>query len=228
MRSDVRRRLLGVAVWISLILGYVWFARSRDLGPVEAAEELRGVLADNWWGPAVFIAFYMVRPLVLFPATILTVLGGLAFGPVWGSVWTVLATTLSTAVTYAVGRFFGSDRLVTKFRTLTGRLLDQALDRPFETALIMRLLYLPFDLVGYAAGFLRLRYVPFAIGSLIGTVPGTLAFVGFGASVDSLDEGLPSFDPWILVSSIVLAIAGSLVARWLRSRQTPDWNGLVE
>lgn len=212
------RKFAGALVWVLAIGGYIWFARSRDLGPVEAAEELRQILAGNWWGPVVFIVFYAVRPLVLFPASILTVLGGLAFGPFWGVLWTVVAANLSTAVTYSVGRFFGSEALVDRVRGLLGRFLDRAVDHPFETTLVMRLLYLPFDMVGYVAGFFRLRFIPFALGSALGTLPGTIAFVGFGASVDSLDEGLPSFDPRILVASLVLAVGGSVVSKRLRAR----------
>ncbi len=216
--SNSIRKLAAAAVWASLIGGYIWFARSRDLGPVEAAEELRQLLAGNWWGPVAFIIFYAVRPLVLFPAAILTILGGLAFGAVEGVLWTVIAANLSTAVTYAVGRFFGSEAIVDKVRGLLGRFLDRAVDHPFETTLIMRLLYLPFDMVGYVAGFFRLRFVPFMLGSALGTLPGTVAFVGFGASVDSLDEGLPSFDPRILLASLALAVAGSVGSRQLRKR----------
>jgi uncharacterized membrane protein YdjX (TVP38/TMEM64 family) len=202
-----------------VIVGYVWYTRSRDLSALEAAEQLRGELADNWWGPALFIVVYSLRPLVLFPATLLTVLGGLAFGPVWGTIWTVLASNLSTTVSYGVGRFFGSETIVSRLTSLFGGIVGRAQERPFESALLMRLLYLPFDAVGYLAGFLRLRFVPFLSGSALGTIPGTVAIVGIGASIDSLDEGRPSFDLRILLASVALAVAGSLFSRWLRSRE---------
>ncbi len=216
--SSRSRRWLGLLVWAGFIGGYFWFARSRDLGPLEAAEELRQTLSGAWWAPIAFVVFYTLRPVVLFPASVLTILGGLVFGPIWGVVWTVLGSSLSTVTTHLIGRFFAPDTLSSRLTSIIGPLLDRARDRPLETALIMRLLYLPFDLVGYLSGFAQLRLVPFLAGSVLGTIPGTVAFVGFGASIESLDEGTPSFDLRILAASAALAIAGSLFSRWLRKR----------
>ncbi len=209
---------MAALVWVSAVAGYVWFVRAAQLSPLEAAEELRGVLADNWWGPVLFIVAYALRPLVLFPASILTVLGGVAFGPFWGVVWTVLASNLSAATAYATGRFFGSGATADRLVGLFGPVGRRAAANPFAATLTMRLLYLPFDPVGYLAGFLRLRFASFISASALGTLPGTAAFVGFGASVGSLDEGIPSLDWRIAAGSAALAIAGALMSRWQRSR----------
>lgn len=102
MGSSRVRRWLGLFVWLGVIVGYFLFARSRDLGPIEAAEELRQTLSGAWWAPIAFVVFYMIRPVVLFPATVLTILGGLIFGPVWGVAWSIVGSGLSTAVTYLI------------------------------------------------------------------------------------------------------------------------------
>ena len=165
---------------------------------------------------------YTLRPLVLFPAAVLTVLGGLAFGPVWGTIWTTVAANLSTATTYGVGRTFGNPDVAGRLSKLMGSTVDRARRNPFETTPIMRLLYLPFDAVGYVAGFVHLRFLPFLAGSAIGILPGTIAFVGFGASIESLDEGTPSFDLRILLASVVLAVAGTLGSRWLQRHRLEE------
>lgn len=222
-----QQRLIIAVTWVALIVGYLVFSRSRELGPLEAAEELRSAMADNWWGPGLFIAAYVLRPLVLFPALVLTILGGLAFGLWWGIAWTVIAATLSTVAMFGAGRFFGSEGAADRLSgilpgTFLTDLLARIQDLPFETTVTMRLLYLPFDAVGYVCGFLRLRFWPFIAGSMVGTVPGTAAFVGFGASIDSLDEGTPSFDVRILLASIALAIGGSAFSKYLRRRRDGD------
>jgi uncharacterized membrane protein YdjX (TVP38/TMEM64 family) len=224
MSARTAQRLAVGLGWIGVIAAYIAYTRSNDLSTLEAAEELREALAGNWWGPALFITVYTLRPLVLFPASVLTILGGLAFGPIWGTIWTTVAANLSTATTYGVGRTFGNPDVAGRLSRLLGNTIARAQRNPFETTLIMRLLYLPFDAVGYVAGFVHLRFVPFMTGSAIGILPGTIAFVGFGASIDSLDEGTPSFDLRILAASVVLAVAGTLVSRWLRKRR-PDLAG---
>lgn len=216
------QRVLLASLWIALIVASIAFTRSRGLTPLEAADELRMLISDHWWGPALFIAAYVLRPVILFPASVLTILGGLTFGLVSGVFWTVVAANLSVAAMYFAGRFFGSGEAGHRMEALLGRTVERAHRFPFETTILMRLLYLPFDAVGYAAGFLKLRFVPFALGSFIGTLPGTVAFVGFGASIESLDEGTPSFDLRILGASVLLAIGGSLLSRWLRRGQVED------
>ncbi len=74
-------------------------------------------------------------------------------------------------------------------------------DNSFETVLIMRLLFLPYDLVNYASGILRLRWLPFLLATALGSLPGTVSFVLLGASIDTVDDGLGGVDPAILVAA---------------------------
>lgn len=218
MRRPVHKYAV-LAIWVAAIVGYVVFARSRGLSAIEAAEELRSLLADHWWGVPLFVVVYVLRPVILFPASVLTILAGVAYGLFWGVVLTIVASNLSTAANYAVGRYFASPRLIESLGGRVGGAVERAIDRPFETTLIMRLIALPFDAVGYIAGFARLRFVPFIAGSALGTIVGTIAFVAFGASIESLDDGSPTIDLWLVAVSVLLTVAGIVVARLLRARQ---------
>lgn len=42
-------------------------------------------MAGNALGPLIYIAFYAARPLVLFPASLLTVVAGFVFVRSWAS-----------------------------------------------------------------------------------------------------------------------------------------------
>lgn len=213
------QRWLVLATWAAIVVSYVVFSRNRGLSAIDAAEELRSVLADNWWGPPLFIAVYVLRPVVLFPASVLTVLGGIAFGLVGGVALTIVASNLSTAASYGVGKYFAPSSLVDRGPGPVSAAIGRAVHRPFETTLIMRLIALPFDAVGYLGGFARLRFSSFLAGSALGTVAGTIAFVSFGASIDSLEDGTPEIDLRLIVLSVVLTAASILFARWLRSRR---------
>lgn len=225
-RQPMLRWMAG-AVWLLVAAGYVLQARNRGLAPVEAAEELRSALADNWWGPALFTVAYVLRPIVFFPASVLTILGGVAFGVGWGVVFTVLAANVSMATSYVVGRFFVSERSLGRLPGGLAQMTDRARSAPFETTLVMRLLYLPFDLVGYVAGSLRLQFGRYASGSFLGTLPGTIAFVGFGASIERLDDGRPSFDVRVLLASLALAVAGVVVSRRLGRKRPSKQTGVL-
>ena len=50
----------------------------------------------------------------------------------------------------------------------------------------MRLAYVPFDLVGYSSGMCDIRHRDFALGTLIGTLPGLSTFAFLGSAVMDL------------------------------------------
>ncbi len=207
-----------IAAWLSSVTGYFLWSRSQGLTPIEAAQELRNLFIDNWWGIPLFILVYVLRPVILFPASVLTILAGLAYGLTWGVVLVVIASNLSTAASYVVGRYFASSTFIDRLPRKIQSTITSAIDRPFETTLIMRLLALPFDAVGYVAGFARLRFTPFIVGSALGTILGTIAFVGFGASIESLQDGTPTVDWRLVIASIILTAAGIVIAKLVRTR----------
>ena len=47
----------------------------------------------------------------------------------------------------------------------------------------MRLAYLPFDFVGYSSGIFKLNQKDFALGTLLGTIPGLMAYTFLGSSL---------------------------------------------
>lgn len=94
----------------------------------------------------------------------------------------------------------------------------------FSTVLIMRLIYLPYDLVNYLSGFLRVPYRPYILASILGSLPGTLTFVLAGASlnIDDIFAGnfsISAINPWTLVASGVLFIGGLVISRLLRRKE---------
>lgn len=78
--------------------------------------------------------------------------------------------------------------------------------------LVLRASYLPFDLVNYGCGLLRVRWLPYTFGSLIGMLPPMITFVSFGASINFrqlLTEN--GFSPSQLIDTSQLIISGVLV-----------------
>ena len=85
--------------------------------------------------------------------------------------------------------------------------------------MIMRFIFLPYDMVSYLAGFLRIHYWPFILATALGSIPGTIAFVLFGASIEHFDGGLPSLNPNILAASVVIFIVSIALSRLFKKRE---------
>jgi predicted lipid-binding transport protein (Tim44 family) len=87
----------------------------------------------------------------------------------------------------------------------------------------MRFLFLPYDLVNYAAGLLKINYGAFLLATLLGSLPGTLAFTLAGASIEGdFTGGVPSLNPRVLIASVVIFVASLVFSRVLKNRQRPE------
>jgi len=215
-----RRRAhhIGVAaLWIAVVAGYQVWAWRAGLGPAESVRRLVDALQDSAWGVLAYMGVYILRPLVLFSAAVLTVAGGFLYGPWLGLAIVLVASNASAMLAFGIGRWFGTGALAEGNR-LEGY-ATRLRNRSFETVVILRLLLVPYDLVSYLAGFLRIRAVPFIAGTALGSLPGTVAFVLFGASVERFDGGVPSLDVRVLAASAVMLVVSLGLVRVVRRRE---------
>ena len=202
-------------------MGLAWgYATLRGWGAEELGQAAVTTLDGSVWGPAVYVMLYVARLALLFPATVLTLMGGYLFGPTQGTLWTVLAANLSSVVAYGIGRFFGQ-RLLGEGPASVGwlsRWRERMARRPFETVLILRLIYAPYDGVSILAGLLALPLRSFLAATVLGTLPGTVQFVLLGASLEEFRPAEPAVHGGYLAASLALGVLGWLLARWLRVR----------
>ena len=190
------QKLFALLFWLVLLGVYQWYASVNELTALEVVQQMLDFMTDSIWGALVFIVLYAVRPLILFPATLLTLAGGFVFGPVLGVVYTVIASNISSTIAFFVGRFFGEGLLKDDGSDgLIQRYARRMRENSFETVMVMRFIFLPYDAVSYLAGFLRIKYWPFILATALGSIPGTVAFIGFGASIESFDGALPKLNP---------------------------------
>ena len=216
---------VGAAIfWLLLIGLYVWYSVSNNVGPRQTLVQLVNFMQGSVYGPLTFVLVYTLRPLVLFSATILSLAGGYLFGPVLGVLFVVLGSNAGASLAYVIGRFFGGDDLLEgEGKGIIRRWLRPLQENSFETVLIMRFLFLPYDLVNYAAGLLKINYGAFLLATLLGSIPGTLAFTLAGASIEGdFTGGVPSLNPRVLIASGVIFIASLLFSRFLKTRQRPE------
>jgi uncharacterized membrane protein YdjX (TVP38/TMEM64 family) len=216
-------RLIALAFWLALIGGYWWYVRTYELAPAESLQLLATFLTGGTLGGMAYVVIYVLRPLILFPATLLTLLGGFLFGPIWGVIYVVIGSNGSAMAAYFVARFFGQDLLQEKegSQGFISRYAQRLRDNSFETVLLMRLLFLPYDLVHYVAGFLRIDWRAFLLATAIGSIPGTISFVLLGSSFGTLDDlaaGQVQLNPWALGLSVLFIVGSLIVSRLLRRR----------
>lgn len=217
LRHWPRLALVGT-VWAALVAAWLIHLDRSGVGAIDAAQQLVDAARGNWWAIAAYVAASVLRPLVLFPATIVTIAAGMLFGAAAGIVIAAGAANLSAFVGYEVGRVVRPSRTPTRPDSRLAGWGDRLRSNSFEAVLLMRLLFLPYDLVNYACGLLHVRRTPFITATAIGSLPGTVAFVLVGASITRLDEGTQGIDGTTLAVSIALILLSIVGSRVLRRR----------
>lgn len=172
----------------------------------------------GYWGPMLYIVLNTLRPLFFFPAIVLAVAGGLAYGPLWGSVYLIAGTMLGACLCFGLSRWLGRDKIChhipkqIHFEAINARLELQG----FKTLLLLRLVPLiPWDAVSFMAGLTQVRFWPYFLATLFGSIPGAVLFCYLGNALNrSLFAGL-----WAVVASLVVMSCLPLLWRSSSKRQ---------
>jgi uncharacterized membrane protein YdjX (TVP38/TMEM64 family) len=212
------RKLCVLAGWVTLVIAWFVFQRRSELGPLAATQRLIDLSAGRWWAVLAFLLLSVVRPLVLFPATLLTLAAGLLFGPIVGVIVAAAGANAAAMVGWAVARYLAPSG-VSSGRAIVQSWSDRLHRNSFEAVLLMRLLFLPYDLVNYGCGLLKVKWRPFILATAIGSLPGTIAFVLAGASVKRLDDGTKGISAATLAVSVGLIAVSIATSRLLKKRQ---------
>ena len=218
--GSIRGRMMTRSTWFKLallaflVLGVGWIAKVcgldvRQLSP----EHVQGiVLSFGVWAPAVYLIAYG-QPIVPLPASVMTVTGGLAFGPLWGTAAALTGATIRACTEFGVARLLGRDVVAKLLKGQVAALDEKIGANGFQAVLLIRLIpNLPFDMQNYGLGFSRVRFVPYALASFFGMMPGCFAFVYLGYSLT---------DPkqiWKLGVAVLIIVGLMVAQRWLTSK----------
>lgn len=214
-------KIIAGIFWAALIYSFQHYRLTNELSYQDVLFDLLDFFTNTLWGPIIYMVLYAVRPLIFFPATLLTALSGALFGFWWGILYTILGENASANFAYWIGRFFGKDLKLED--SVIGNWVEALRTRSFETVLLMRLFYVPFDLTNYGAGIVQAKWKQYFFATLIGIMPGLTTFVALGAAVDLEEfrmEGLSfdAFNPAFLALSITIFIislaASKVLKRW--------------
>ena len=204
-----QRKILKIVGIIAIVIGLIWFSRSYlNISPTEIKE---WILSFGMWAPILYIFLYTVRPLIFFPASVLSITGGLAFGALMGTVYTVIGATLGAVVAFLVAKKLGKG-VIKNGAGKVDQIQQQLEKNGFIYVLIFRLLQIfNFDLISYAAGLSKVRLLPFFLATLIGIIPGTFAYNFLGSSIVSKD-------PRIIIGAIIVFLILTIVPWYLQKR----------
>lgn len=135
-------------------------------------------------GYVLFVAAYAGLEVLAIPAIPLTMSAGLLFGTFTGTILVSIAGTIAATAAFLIARYLVRDRIL---KLAEGNKKFLAIDKAigengFRVVALLRLSpLLPFSLGNYLYGLTSVKLVPYVLGSWLGMLPGTWAYVSAGA-----------------------------------------------
>jgi pyruvate/2-oxoglutarate dehydrogenase complex dihydrolipoamide dehydrogenase (E3) component/uncharacterized membrane protein YdjX (TVP38/TMEM64 family) len=210
-------KIFALIFWAALLYAFHTYKEMHGMDTRELSIALANFITGTFWGPVVYMLFYIFRPLILFPAVLLTTLSGIMFGFWGGFIYTFIGENISASFVYLIGRFFGSG---IRFEdTPLGGMIGKIKESPFISILLARFLFFPFDLTNLACGAIKARWRSYALATAIGIIPGMSTFIALGASLENVAEfdlSMLHINPMTLIASAALFIFSLVLARVLK------------
>ncbi|GEL07376.1 TVP38/TMEM64 family protein [Salisediminibacterium halotolerans] len=187
---------------VVIVIGLLTWVNQRYLN-IRPGEIRAWILSFGVYAPVIYLVLYAARPLILFPASIMTLGGGLAFGPFWGTVLSVAGASGSAAVAFFVARKLGKNVAAKDWQGRAEKIQQQLETNGFYYVFLLRFIpLLNFDLISYLAGVSKVKFAPFIFGTASGMIPGTFAYVFLGSSLVD-----PSVEVLILAGALFVLIS---------------------
>lgn len=208
-------KLIFGSLWLCLFLLALFFWWRTQISLSEIPHLLTRLHDVGLFKAAlIYIVIYSVRPLILFPATLLTVASGLIFGPWLGTLFTIVGENASANLGFSLARWFGRNAVEKHLSGEVSRWDDKLKQNGVVAVLTMRLIMLPFDAVNFGCGLTAIRHRDYAVGTFIGILPSLIGFVLLGgiASSDVQNRTL------VLSLSVFFMLLGFSIAHYLKRK----------
>lgn len=185
---------------------------------VPSAADVQERIADaGWAAPVAFVGIYALVTLAPVPKNALSAVGGLLFGLGQGVALVFAAAMVGALAAFWLGRVLGRSA-VERLTNARVRDVDELIARRGLLAVILVRLVpvVPFTAINYAAGLTAVRVRDYTLGTAIGMVPGTIAYVALGAFGTR-----PAAWPFLAAgfSLLLLTVGGlALARRWRQPR----------
>jgi uncharacterized membrane protein YdjX (TVP38/TMEM64 family) len=175
MSKTALRWLLG----LTLLAAVVAAVALRDRFDAAALEHW--VNSAGAAGPLVFMAIYALVTVLFLPGSVITLVGGALFGPVWGTLWNLTGATIGASLAFLVSRYLGADWVERRAGPRIKRLDDGVTAEGWRFVAFVRLVPLfPFNLLNYALGLTRIPFLAYVLATWIFMLPGAIAYTWLG------------------------------------------------
>lgn len=158
------------------------------------------------FGWAIYIGFWVILPIFLFPAGILAIGGGAILGFWEALICAMIGVGINSAIMYFIARYFSGAFDTAKFERIKNKFCKDE----FSLIILLRLIpIVPYNVVNYMAGAFGFNFVKFIIAGVLGKLISAVLFINLGSNI----ANYKSYEFWL---ALTLVVVMGLVAFWVR------------
>ena len=210
-------RIIVFAFLIAGIATAVTYRKQFNFAALEGWLASAGVMA-----PLLFIGIYAISTVLLLPGAVLTIAGGVLFGPVWGTFYNLTGATIGAIMAFLIARYLASDLVSRKIGGRLKQLVEGVEAEGWRFVAFVRLVPLfPYNLLNYALGLTRIRLFHYMVTSYICMLPGAIAYTYLGYAGRNAVAGGEGMIKKALLGLGLLALVAFLPRLIKRLRKKP-------
>ena len=201
----MHKRLLQLGMTVLLVAAIATGIYYREQFDIELLAQW--LEQAGWWAPVVFILIYAVATVLFLPGSVLTVSGGILFGPILGSLCNISGATIGAGLSFLVARYLASDWVSQRSGGTLKQLINGVEAEGWRFVAFVRLVPLfPFNLLNYALGLTKIRFIEYLLATYIFMLPGAIAYTYIGYAGRKAVTGGDGLINTILIAIALLAV----------------------
>ncbi|WP_342348951.1 TVP38/TMEM64 family protein [uncultured Nitrospira sp.] len=217
---------LKVGALLILIAGGYVVMQGIDVGETFRPDRITQWLSEA--GPLAPVVFMGLMALAVIispiPSLPLDIAAGAAFGPLLGAAYAVIGAEIGAITSFLIGRALGRE-VLTRLLHIKVTFCEKCSDQHLAIFVFLSRLVpiFSFDLISYGAGLTNMSIRVFALVTLVGMIPPTLALTYAGSYVGSgtwltVPLGLTMVALLLLIPTLVLRYPDSRFVKLLQGK----------
>lgn len=219
-------KLVAVALVLAIGFGAAWkfglIEKIQDVEAMQAFFKSFGIL-----GYFIYILVYAASCVFMLPGSMLTIVAGIAFGPVIGGLTALIGATLGATAAFLVAKYVARGMIEDKIgKNEMFKKIDDGVEQNGASFLILTRLVpvFPFSFQNYAYGLTKIDLKTYFLVSLVCMAPGAFIYAYMAGEIV-----LNGFSAGLLVKFAVAGIAlfaVSLIPKYIAKKKGIDMEAL--
>lgn len=202
---DKKLRVVLIMVVLAVLFYYIYTAGIIDM--LKDFDKFKLFIEDEGvFGYLIYILLYIIAAIFSIPASVITIGGGVIFGPILGALLALLGATIGAAAAFLVSRYIAREFIVNKFggNAIFKKIEDGVQKNGKDFLILTRLVPIfPYNIQNYAYGVTNINLGTYVMISFITMAPGSFVYAYMAGEI--AENGIsPDFFVKLIIAGIIL------------------------